>query len=60
MTPRQIRPLQRISEGADRRLLRGKQQATKADLWYRKSIRSFEQQRAAIDDEELRLPFFAT
>jgi CHAT domain-containing protein/tetratricopeptide (TPR) repeat protein len=34
-------------------------QPTKADLWYRKAIRSFEQQRAAIDDEELRLPFFA-
>jgi CHAT domain-containing protein len=37
----------------------GKQQATKADLWYRKSIHSFEQQRAAVDDEELRLSFFA-
>jgi CHAT domain-containing protein len=37
----------------------GKQQATKADLWYRKSIRSFEQQRASVEDEELRLPFFA-
>jgi CHAT domain-containing protein/Flp pilus assembly protein TadD len=37
----------------------GKQQATKAGFWYRKSIRSFEEQRAAIADEELRLPFFA-
>ncbi len=30
-----------------------------ADLWYRKSIRTFEDQRAAVKDEELRLPFFA-
>ncbi len=36
-----------------------KKQPAKAGLWYRKAIRSFEQQRAAIDDEELRLPFFA-
>jgi CHAT domain-containing protein len=37
----------------------GKQQTTKADLWYRKSIRTFEEQRAAIGEEELRLPYFA-
>ncbi len=37
----------------------GKQQATNADLWYRKSIHSFEQQRAAVEDEELRLSFFS-
>jgi CHAT domain-containing protein/tetratricopeptide (TPR) repeat protein len=36
-----------------------RQQATKADLWYRKAVRSFEEQRAGIADEELRLPFFA-
>jgi CHAT domain-containing protein len=37
----------------------GKQQTKKADQWYRKSIRTFEEQRAAVTDEELRLPFFA-
>ncbi|MGC2403383.1 MAG: CHAT domain-containing protein [Acidobacteriaceae bacterium] len=37
----------------------GKQQTTRADLWYRKAVRSFEEQRAGIADEELRLPFFA-
>jgi CHAT domain-containing protein/Tfp pilus assembly protein PilF len=30
-----------------------------ADLWYRKSIATFEKDRAAVRDEELRLPFFA-
>jgi CHAT domain-containing protein len=51
--------LQADIEGAIADFYAGKQQATKADLWYRKSIRSFELQRAAVDDEELRLPFFA-
>jgi CHAT domain-containing protein len=51
--------LQAEIEGSIADFYAGKQQATKADLWYRKSIRSFEQQRAAVDDEELRLPFFA-
>jgi CHAT domain-containing protein/Tfp pilus assembly protein PilF len=37
----------------------GRHQRVQADLWYRKSIRSFEDQRAAVRDEELRLPFFA-
>ena len=37
----------------------GKQQTAKADLWYRKSIRTFEEQRAAIGEVELRLPYFA-
>jgi CHAT domain-containing protein/tetratricopeptide (TPR) repeat protein len=36
-----------------------KQQTKKADLWYRNAIRTFEEQRAAVTDEELRLPFFA-
>lgn len=36
----------------------GKKQTTKADLWYRKAIGTFEEQRADIKDEELRLPFF--
>jgi CHAT domain-containing protein len=51
--------LQADIEGAIADFYAGKQQAKKADLWYRKSIRSFELQRAAVDDEELRLPFFA-
>jgi CHAT domain-containing protein len=37
----------------------GRNQPTQADVWYRKSIRTFEDQRAAVKDEELRLPFFA-
>jgi CHAT domain-containing protein len=37
----------------------GKRQPTQAALWYRKSIRTFEDQRAGVKDEELRLPFFA-
>jgi CHAT domain-containing protein len=36
-----------------------KKQTRQADLWYRKSIRTFEHQRAAVKAEELRLPFFA-
>jgi CHAT domain-containing protein len=51
--------LQGEIEGAIADLYAGKKQPTKADLWYRKAIHSFEQQRSAIDDEELRLPFFA-
>jgi len=30
-----------------------------ADLWYRKSIQTFEAQRDSVQDEERRLPFFA-
>ena len=51
--------LQGEIEGAIADFYASKKQPTKADLWYRKAIRSFEQQRAAIEDEELRLPFFA-
>jgi CHAT domain-containing protein len=51
--------LQAEIEGAIADFYAGKQQATKANLWYRKSIRSFDLQRAAVDDEELRLSFFA-
>jgi CHAT domain-containing protein len=51
--------LQGEIEGAIADFYAGQQQTKKADLWYRKSIRSFEQQRAAVDDEELRLSFFA-
>jgi CHAT domain-containing protein len=35
-----------------------RKQPARADIWYRKSVRTFEQQRAAVKDEELRLPFF--
>jgi CHAT domain-containing protein len=52
-------PLQGEIDGALADFYAGKQQTTKADLWYRQSIHSFEEQRAAIADEELRLPFFA-
>jgi CHAT domain-containing protein len=46
-------------ENALANLYAGKHQTARADLWYRKSIRTFEDQRAAVKDEELRLPFFA-
>jgi CHAT domain-containing protein len=46
-------------EDALANLYAGKKQTRLADLWYRKSIRSFEDQRATVGDEELRLPFFA-
>jgi CHAT domain-containing protein len=46
-------------EDALANLYAGRHQAARADLWYRKSIRTFEDQRAAVKDEELRLPFFA-
>ncbi len=37
----------------------GRQRAGQAEIWYRKSIRTFEDQRRSVKDEELRLPFFA-
>jgi CHAT domain-containing protein len=37
----------------------GRHQSSKADLWYRKSIRTFEERRAEVKGIELRLPFFA-
>ena len=37
----------------------GKKQNRQSELWYRKSIRTFEDQRAAVKVEEFRLPFFA-
>jgi CHAT domain-containing protein/Tfp pilus assembly protein PilF len=36
-----------------------KQQLAQAKLWYGKSIAVFETQRSAVQDEELKLPFFA-
>ncbi len=46
-------------ENALANLYAGKKQTRQAELWYRKSILTFEDQRAAIKQEELRLPFFA-
>jgi CHAT domain-containing protein len=46
-------------ENALAELYAGKHQSKRADLWFRKSIRTFEDQRAEVSDEELRLPFFA-
>ncbi len=46
-------------EDALANLYAGKKQTRQADLWYRRSIRTFEDQRAAVKDVELRLPFFA-
>jgi CHAT domain-containing protein len=37
----------------------GRRQTKQAELWYRKSIHTFEDQRSTVKDEELRLPFFA-
>jgi CHAT domain-containing protein len=46
-------------ENALAKLYVGKNQLRRADLYFRKSIRTFEDQRAAVSDEELKLPFFA-
>ena len=36
-----------------------RQQTRQAETWYRKSIDVFETQRSTVQDEELKLPFFA-
>ena len=46
-------------EGALANFYAGKKQARQADIWYRKSVHTFEDQRAAVKEEDLRLPFFA-
>jgi CHAT domain-containing protein len=51
--------VQVVIENALANFYAGKKQTKRAELWYRKSIRTFEDQRAAIKQEELRLPFFA-
>jgi CHAT domain-containing protein len=51
--------LQGEIDGAVANFYSGRHKQAQADLWYRKSIRTFEDQRAAVKDEELRLPFFA-
>jgi CHAT domain-containing protein len=46
-------------ENALAKLYAGRKQSTRGDLWFRKSIRTFEDQRAEVSEEELKLPFFA-
>ena len=55
----QIPSLRWEIENALANLYAGKHQSKQADLWYRKSIDTFEDRRAAAREEELRLPFFA-
>jgi CHAT domain-containing protein len=45
-------------EDALANLYAGKKQTRQADLWYRRSINTFEDQREAVKDLALRLPFF--
>jgi CHAT domain-containing protein len=46
-------------ENAFADMYESRRQPQQAELWYRKSIATFETQRASVGDEELRLPFFA-
>ncbi len=46
-------------ENAFADMYKSRRQAKLAEVWYRKSIATFEAQRASVRDEELRLPFFA-
>jgi len=46
-------------ENAFADMYKSRRQAKLAEVWYRKSIATFEAQRASVHDEELRLPFFA-
>ena len=46
-------------EGALANFYAAKRQLTQADHWYRESIHNFEDARAAVKSEELKLPFFA-
>jgi CHAT domain-containing protein len=55
----QVPSLRGHIEDALANLYAGRHQAARADLWYRKAIRTFEDQRTAVKDLELRLPFFA-
>jgi CHAT domain-containing protein len=51
--------LQAQLESALGKLYAGKRQTAQADRWFRQSIQTFEEQRSTIQEEELRLPFFA-
>ena len=51
--------LQAQLESALAKLYAGKHQTAQADRWFRQSIQTFEEQRSTIQEEELRLPFFA-
>jgi CHAT domain-containing protein len=46
-------------ENALANLYETRHQSQQAERWYRTSIQTFENQRAAVKDEELKLPFFA-
>ena len=46
-------------ENAFANMYASKHRGAEAESWYRKSIATFEAQRASVGDEELRLPFFA-
>lgn len=46
-------------ENAIANLYSHRRQSQQAEIWYRKSIQTFETQRASVKDEELKLPFFA-
>ena len=46
-------------ENALANLYAARDRMAEADLWYRKSIQTFNGQRSTVKDEELRLPFFA-
>jgi CHAT domain-containing protein len=47
------------TENAFANLYASRHQTEQADVWHRKSIATFETQRASVQDEERRLPFFA-
>jgi CHAT domain-containing protein/tetratricopeptide (TPR) repeat protein len=55
----EIPSLRGAIENALANYFESKKQTRQTDFWYRKSIRTFEDQRAAVKEEELRLPFFA-
>jgi CHAT domain-containing protein/tetratricopeptide (TPR) repeat protein len=46
-------------ENALANLYAGRHQSAQAEMWYRQSIHTFEDQRSTVKDMELRLPFFA-
>ncbi|HEY1742826.1 MAG TPA: CHAT domain-containing tetratricopeptide repeat protein [Granulicella sp.] len=47
------------TENAFADLYASRHDVQQAGLWYRKAIKTFETQRSSVQDEELRLPFFA-
>jgi CHAT domain-containing protein len=55
----QIPSLRGAIENALAKFYAGKKQNRQTEIWYRKSIRTFEDQRAGVKQAALRLPFFA-